>query len=157
MFGLPLRDAQRGLARDAAHRALQLPHARLARVARGDVHQRVVGDFELVFTQAVLARLARDEVLPRDVQLLLVAVAREVDDLHAVAQGGGNRPQLVRRRDEEDFREVERQVEVVVNEGVVLLRVEYLKERGGRVAAVVHAELVYLVEHHHGIVDSGAA
>src|SRR5205085_10173832 len=41
-------------------------------------------------------------------------------------------------------------------EGVVLLRVEYLKQRRGRVAAVVRAELVYLVEHHHGVVDARA-
>jgi hypothetical protein len=45
----------------------------------------------------------------------------------------------------------------VVAERVVLLRVEDFEQRGGRVAAEVRAELVYLVEHHDGVVDPGAA
>src|SRR5918997_21544 len=46
--GIPLRDAERGLARDLPDGALHLAHARLARVARGDEGQRLVRDFELV-------------------------------------------------------------------------------------------------------------
>ena len=45
----------------------------------------------------------------------------------------------------------------MVAERVVLLRVEYFQKRRRGVAAVVRAELVNLVEHHHGVVDSGAA
>ena len=44
-------------------------------------------------------------------------------------------------------REVERQFQVVVAEGVVLLRIEHLEQRRRRVAAEVHAQLVDLVEH----------
>src|SRR5205085_12567602 len=101
--------------------SFELTHARLARVPRGDVHERGVCDFELVFFESVLARLPRDEVLARDVPLLLVAVAGQINNLHAVAQRRRYWPQLVRRRDEQDLREVERQIEVVVAERVVLL------------------------------------
>ena len=40
---------------------------------------------------------------------------------------------------------------------MVLLRVEHLEQRRGRVAAVVGAELVDLVEHHHGVERSRLA
>src|SRR5688572_1139120 len=107
---LPFGDAQRGLAREAADGALQLPDARLARVARGDERERGVRYLELAFGESVLARLARDEVLPRDVHLLLIAVAAQADYLHAVAQRAGYRRELVGRRDEEDLRQIEREV-----------------------------------------------
>ena len=57
----------------------------------------------------------------------------------------------VRGRDEHDLREVVLRVEVVVHEGVVLLGVEDLEERRGRIAPEVHRHLVDLVEEEHGV------
>ena len=48
-------------------------------------------------------------------------------------------------------REVERQIEIVIAEVVVLLRIEHLEQRRLRVAAKVGADLVDLVDHHHRI------
>ena len=50
------------------------------------------------------------------------------------------------------LREVEGQVEVVVAEGVVLLRVEHLEHGAGGVAPPVGAHLVDLVDHEHRVV-----
>ena len=60
-------------------------------------------------------------------------------------------------RDEEHSRQVERHVEVVVAERVVLLGVEHLEQRRRRVAAEVAAELVDLVEHEHRVAGARAA
>ena len=79
-----------------------------------------------------LLELARHEVLARDHQLLLLGVAREADDVHAVEQRRRDRLELVRGADEEDARQVERQVEVVVAEVLVLRRVEHLEHRARR-------------------------
>ena len=46
-------------------------------------------------------------------------------------------------------------VQVVVAEGVVLLRIEHLEERRRRIAAEVAAELVDLVEHEDRVVRPG--
>ena len=97
------------------------------------------------------AELARDQVALGDVQLLLDRVAGELDHLHPVLEGQRDRVEDVRRRDEEDLGEVERQVEVVVAEGRVLGRVEHLEHRAGRVAAEVGAHLVDLVDHEDGV------
>ena len=63
------------------------------------------------------------------------------------SSGARDRVERVRGADEEHLGEVERQVEVVVAEGVVLRRVEHLEHRARRVAAEVGAHLVDLVDH----------
>ena len=45
----------------------------------------------------------------------------------------------------------------MVGEGAVLLGVEHLEQRAGRVAVVVGAELVHLVEHEERVARAGAA
>src|SRR6202034_3855205 len=53
--------------------------------------------------------------------------------------------------------EVERHREVIVAEGVVLLRVQHLQHRGGRVALTAGPKLVDLVEHHDAVASFGFA
>ena len=98
-----------------------------------------------------------DEVALRDAELLVLGVAGELDDVHAVEQRPGNRVERVRGADEQHLREVERQVEVVVAEVPVLLRVEHLEHRARRVAAEVGAHLVDLVDQQHRIQRLGVA
>ena len=100
----------------------------------------------------VLVELLRDQVAPRDLHLLFVGVAAEVQDLHAIAKRGRNGIRLVRGRDEHHVREIERQVHVVIAERVVLLRIEDLEKRRRRIAAEVLSELVELVDHEHRVV-----
>ena len=86
--------------------------------------------------ETVLAQLTRDQIAPRDADLLFLGVAREVDDLHAVAQRRVHRTDLVGRGDEEHLRQIDRHFEVVIAERVVLRRVEHLEQRRRRVALV---------------------
>ena len=154
---LALGDAARDLARDRADLALELAHAGLARVVGDDRAQRGVGDPQLAALEAVALGLARHEVALGDLQLLVGGVAGDLDHLHAIAQRAGDRVQRVRRRDEHHAREVERQVEVVVAEVLVLLGVEHLEHRAGRVAAEVRAHLVDLVDHEQRVVGARVA
>ena len=73
------------------------------------------------------------------------------------SSGPGIVSAMVGRRDEEDLREVELDVEVVVAERVVLRRVEHLEQRRARVAAPVGADLVDLVEQDHRVHRPGVA
>ncbi len=82
-----------------------------------------------------------------DLELLLLDVARELDDLHAVLERRRDGVHEVGGGDEHDLGEVEGHLEVVVAEGVVLLGVEDLEQGGGGVAAEVDADLVDLVQH----------
>ena len=82
---------------------------------------------------------------PRDLDLLILGVAGDADDLHPVHQRRRN-VERVRRRHEHHVREVVLDLQIVVHERRVLLRVEHLEQRRRRIAAEVHAHLVDLVE-----------
>ncbi len=84
--------------------------------------------------------------------LFLLDVPLQGNDLHAVNQRRRNRIQHVRRADKERLRQVERHVEVVVAEGVVLRRVQRLQQRRCRIAAKIAPQLVHLVQHDDRVV-----
>ena len=113
--------------------------------------ERLVADVHLVLAQAVALDLARPQVAARDRDLLVDRIAVEVDDLHAVEEGCRDRVGDVGGGDEQDLREVELDVQVVVAEGVILCRIEHLEQRRGRIAAPVGADLVDLVEQDHRV------
>src|SRR5690606_30346857 len=140
------------LAADRRDLTLEIAHARLARVVADDVENRLVGDLELVLLQAVLPHLLRNQVAARDVELLVLGVTRDADDLHAVEQRRRN-VQAVRRADEHYLREIEIDLEVMIVERRVLLRIEHLEQRRRRVAAEIHRHLVDLVEKEQRIPD----
>src|SRR4029450_7678826 len=68
-----------------------------------------------------------------------------------ISKRGLNRIEPVGGRDEQHLRQIEWQVEIMIGEGVVLLRIEYLEQRGGRVAPEIGPDLVDLVEQDNGI------
>ena len=146
LLGLALGDAARRLPAHGRELTLELPHARLSRVLADDRPQALVGERELRALEPVRLQLLRDEVLLGDPELLFLGVAGELDHVHPVEERRRDGLQLVRRADEEDLREVEGKVEVVVAEGRVLLGVEHLEHCAGRIAAPVRAHLVDLVD-----------
>ena len=79
--------------------------------------------------QPVLLELTRNQIHLRDMDFLVFRVAAERDDLHAIEQRRMDCPELVGGRNEEYFRQVDRDLEIVIAEGVVLRRVEHLEQR----------------------------
>ena len=77
--------------------------------------------------------------------LLLCYVSRDLNELHPVQEGAGNCVGHVSSSDEEDPREVDGYVQVVVQEVPVLLWVQQLQEGRGGVALVPPAQLVDLI------------
>ena len=149
----PLRLPARALAQDRREVAFEVAQPRLARVAIRDEGQRLVGELDVPVVHAVIDEQLGQQVAPRDLDLLLHRVAGDLDDLHAVAQRAGNVEQIVRRADEQHRREIERQVQVVVDERPVLRGVEHLEHRRRRIARRPAARhLVDLVDHQHRIV-----
>src|SRR5215475_7536174 len=125
--------------------ALEIAHARLPRVAADDQQQRLVVDRPFLGIETVLGGRMRNQVLARDLDLLVLGIAGDADDLHAVHQGRRD-VERVRRRDEHDVGEIVVDLEVMVVEGVVLLGIEHFEQRRRRVAAEIRAHLVDLVE-----------
>ena len=152
------RGERRGrLAQQSPELALEVPHAGFPGVVGHDGAQRVVGELHLVVPQRGTTELAPDQMVLGDRDLLVLGVAVEPDDLHAVEQRARDRLHDVGRRDEQHPRQVEVHLEVVVAERVVLRRVEHLEQGRRRVTPVVVAQLVHLVEHDDGIHGPGLA
>ena len=107
--------------------------------------------------QAVVGDLLGDQVLDRDLELLFLGIAGQLEHFHAIAQRRRNRIEHVRGRQEQHLRQIERHVEVVIAEAVVLLGIEHLEQRRRGIAAEVGAELVDLVEDEDRILRFGAA
>ena len=107
--------------------------------------------------QSVRGELAREEILLGNLTFLVGGIAGEFQRLHPVAQGNGYRVQLVRRSDKHHFGQIERDIEVVVGEGVILLRIQHFEQGGTRVAAKIRAEFVNLIKHEDRIVGCRCA
>src|SRR5436190_4143956 len=151
--GRALRPAPRQLARHARQPTLQVAHAGLAGIAVDDCRKGLGVPGHAVGIDAVSTQLPRDEKLARDRALFLIEVPGQADDLEAIAERLRDLRQVVRRGDEQHLRQIVVHLEVVTVEGMVWLRIEHFEERAGRIAAVVVAHLVDLVEEHDGIHD----
>ncbi len=114
-------------------------------------------EFDLFGGDAVLFELAWEEVFAGDGEFVVLGIAGDFDEFHAVFEGGRDGLHIVCGADEDDFGEVEGDGEVVVGEGVVLLGVEDFEECGGGVAPEIGTEFVDFVEHHDGVVGAGLA
>ena len=148
-----LRDLERRRAAKLLDLAVELAHSGFARVVAHDVEERLVRDRQLALGDPVLLRSFGDEMLPGNAHLLVRGVAAELDDLEAVAERRRERLEGVRGANEHDLGQVERQLEVVVGERLVLLRIEDFEERGLGRAAPASAHLVDLVEEEDRVLD----
>ena len=76
----------------------------------------------------MLGNRVRDQVLARDLDLLVLGIAGDADDLHAVHERRRN-VERIRRRHEHHIGEIVIDLEIVIVEGVVLLGIENLEQR----------------------------
>jgi hypothetical protein len=132
-----LEDLTRDLAADAADLALEVTYAALHRVVVDDLSNRVLADLDVDVFETCVFLLARHEIAHRDVELFELGVTADLEDLHTIAERKRNATKRVRRGDEHHLGQVIVEIEVVIVEVVVLLRIEHLEQRGGRVAAEV--------------------
>ena len=102
----------------------------------------------------LLALFGEKEMLG-DLQLLFGEITGDVYHLHTVQQGRLYRRNAVGGSDEQHLGEVIVQIQVVIVESSVLLGIEGFQQGGRRVTLEVGSELVYLVQHHHGVRGAG--
>ena len=70
-----------------------------------------------------------DQMVGRDLQLLFFRVPGDLEHFHPVFQRRRYRVEHVRGGDEQHLRQIERHVEIMIPERVVLFRIEHLEQR----------------------------
>ena len=141
------------LAADLRDFALEVTHTGFAGVVTHDVHQRGIGDLQLVILKAVVLHLLRHEVPTPDVHLFVFGITGQTNDFHAVQQRRGD-VQAVRGTDKHHLRQVEVDLEIMIVEREVLLRIQHFQQCGRRIAAEVHRHLVDFVQQEQRIVHA---
>ena len=92
---------------------------------------------------------------PCNLEFLDRCVSRELNDLHTVEQRFRDCIRRVRRADKQYIRQIIRNIHIMIREAEILLRVEHLEESRSRIAVVVPAQLVDLVQHDDRIRSTG--
>src|SRR6185312_3191956 len=154
---LAFRDAHGSSAQERTDLTLETAAAGFAGVLADEPRERRVGEARLFGLESIGLELAGDEVAFGDLELLFLRVAGELDDLHPIAQRAGDGVEDVGGGDEEHVAQVERQGEIVVAEGRVLLGIEHFEQCRSRIALEARAELVDLIEHEHGVAGARLA
>ncbi len=84
-LSLAFGDAARALAADAAYFPFQASHAGFTRIAANQMPNGFIGEVNTLAFEPVLLHLPGNQIPESDDRFLLLGVALELDDLHAVA------------------------------------------------------------------------
>ena len=90
-------------------------------------------------------------------ELLILRIAVYLDHLHAVQEGTGNGLRGIGRSDKEHLGQINGNLHIVIPESDILLPVQHLQKGRGRIALIITAHLVDLIQKHQRIADSGLA
>ena len=148
---LALHDLTRHLAADLGNLTLQVAHPRFAGIALDQGLQPFFLEADLILLQAVRLGLLGNQESFGDLELLVERITRDLDHLHPVLERRRDRMGDVRGGDEHHLREVVVDIQVMVVEGVVLLRIEHLEQGRRGITSKIHRHLVQLVEKKDGI------
>ena len=130
LFRFAFSDSPSLFAGDRSDLAFQVSHTGLSREAVDNLFQAFFGELNLFAKfQAVFSGLFGNQVAVRNVDFLFAGVAWQFDDLHAVAQRLRNRIHPVCRGDENHLGQIERNIQVVITERRILLRIKHCHQR----------------------------
>ena len=144
------------LAADLGNLAVETAHPGLAGVVTHDVTDRRLLDHQLAFGNAVGLHLLVDQILDGDADLLVLGVAGKTDDLHAVQQRRWN-VQRVGGRHEHHVGQVKVDLGVMIDESVILLRIQHFQQCRRRIATEVGAHLVHFIQQEQRVLHAGLA
>lgn len=122
------------LAVDLVQAFLKVTDTGLAGIFLCDLVKHLVGVTDIGALEAMLCTALGYEVLLSDVKLLLRCVAGKLDDFHSVQKRARNGVGCVCGDYEQHVGHIEREIEVMVSEGGVLLGIEHFQKGGCRVS-----------------------
>ena len=125
---------------------LQVPNASFAGIAVNQFMHRRRDNLQALCWDSVFTQLFWQQVAGCYLILFLVSIAAEGNHIHSIQQRRGNRAVIIRRGNEHDLAQVKRHVDIMVIERAILLRIQYLKQCGGRIPLVTGAQLINFIQ-----------
>ena len=99
--------------------------------------------------------LARQQEAPGDVELLVLGVARHLDDLEALLEAVRDHVERVGAEQHHGVGEIHGELEVLIHEVVATLGVEQLEQHFDDAEAALSHQAIHAVDHQHRVVDPG--
>ena len=143
-------DLAGALAQHAGDGTLQITHTGLAGVAVDDAVECALVHGDLA-GQAAGLKLLGQQVLAGNIVFFHAGIAGQLDDVHAVPERAGDAAQIIGGGNKEHMAQIKRDINEMIVEGAVLLRVQRLQQSCRRVAPEVPCQLVDLVQQHQGV------
>ena len=125
---------------------LQRSHACLTRISVDQCVQGIGRDFQILRRDPVFLQLLRDQMARSNLIFFLMRIAAQGNDIHTIQQRSGNSAVIIGRCQEQNFAEIKGHINIMIIKCGILLRIENLQQRGGRIAAIAAPQLVHLVK-----------
>src|SRR5258707_4443958 len=126
---LTFTNPPRDLAADGSDFAFKLAQSRLLRVSLNYRGQRGGRDVHVTRRDAIFFHLFWQQMPEGDLQLFLFRVTSQADHFHAIAQSRLDGVENIRRRHEDDIRQIKSDAEIIIAKAVVLFRIENFQQR----------------------------
>ena len=127
-FYLFFQHAHDGLAHQLGQLLVQAAYTGFPGIALDQLAQGLVTDAQLAFAQPGALQLTRPQVVFGDGQLLFTDITGQADNIHSIQQGAGNTVEGVGGTDEKYLGQVQAQVQIMVKELAVLLRIQCFQQ-----------------------------
>ena len=145
----------RHLPTDRCEFAIQISHPSLFRVVAYQPKNSTIREDNVLGFEAVRLPLLVNQISLRNVQLLQFCVSRNSDNFHTVLKGARNPIQHISRSNEHHLGKIIIQVEIMIVEGKVLLRIQHLEKRRGGISPKVRRHFVDLIHQEDRIARAG--
>ena len=108
-------------------------------------------DLELRLVKTMLRKLLRHEIVLCDLILFLCKITAHIDHLHTVLKCRLDRLDIVCSSDEEHIRQIIVDIQIVIVECCILLRIKRFEQCRRRIALYILCQFVNLVQHNDRI------
>ncbi len=116
------------LAADRSNGPLKVTYPGFPGIAADNLQDSMLGKMDIIFFKSVCLQLFREQKAFCNLKLFLFRIAVETNNLHPILQRQGNSVQVIGRGNKKDLGKIIVQIKVMIIKGVVLLRIQNLKQ-----------------------------
>ena len=134
------------LTADCTDSTLQITNTGFSRIVVDYISDCRLGERQLSPANCMLLELLWHQIFLSNVQFLLLDIAGEFDNLHPVEERPWNSLDAICSSDKHRPGQIKGNLQIVVRERFILLRIEHLEQRRRRITPEIISNLIYLIK-----------